>query len=69
MMEKNMFNLKIFQNTLMLRKNFLKKNLHINVIALKKKLTNKKKNVKNKVSHMFIIENGEMLKIFKFQKM
>ena len=41
----------------------LKKVLPTNVIVLRKKLMNKKKNVKNKECHMFIIENGEMPKI------
>ena len=41
----------------------LKKVLPINVIVLKKKLKNKKKNVKNKESLMFIIGNGGILKI------
>ena len=38
----------------------------MNVIVQKKKLMNKKRNVKNKVYHMFIIDSGEMLKILKF---
>ena len=63
MMEMNIYNLIIYLNTLKLQKNYLKKVLLINVIVLKKKLTSKKKNVKNKEYRMFIIENGEMLKI------
>ena len=63
MMGMNIFNLRIYLNTLRLQNNYLKKVLHINVIALKRKLMSKKKNAKNKEYHMFIIENGEMPKI------
>ena len=63
MTARNIFNQKIFQNTLKLLKNFLKKDLLINVIVQRKKLMNKKKNVKNKEYHMYIIETGETLKI------
>ena len=35
----------------------------MNVIVQKMKLTNKKKNVKNRVCHIFTIENGENLEI------
>ena len=45
----------------------LKKVSHINVIALKKKLKNKKKNAKKREYLIFIIENGETQKILKFQ--
>jgi len=42
--------------------------LHINVIVLKKKSKTKKKNVRKKGYLIFIIENGEIPKILKFQK-
>ena len=69
MMEMNIYNLKIYLNTLKLQKNYLKKVLLINVIVLRKKLMNKKKNVKNKGYLMFTIENGEMPRTLKFQRM
>ena len=46
----------------------LKKALHINVIVQRKKLMIRKKNVRNRVFHMYIIENGEMQKTFRFLK-
>ena len=46
----------------------LKKVLPINVIVQKKKLKNKKKSLKKLDYILFIIENGEILKILKFLK-
>ena len=45
------------------QKNLLKKVLRTNVIVQRTEINEQKKNVKNKVFHMFITENGETLKI------
>ena len=46
----------------------IKRVLLILVIALKRKSMNRKQNAKNKVCLMYIIENGEMQRILKYQK-
>ena len=54
---------KNIKNINRLQRSFLNKVLLINVIVLKRKSNNKKKNVKNKVYLISIIENGENRKI------
>ena len=60
---------KILINIKKLQKELLKKVLLINVIVLKKKLKNKKIKQKKLICLLYIIENGEMIKILKFLKM